>query len=123
MHLAALGGPPEGMQLGLGLDTDAASGFTPTPNAPDGLGRSGEWDRVVFVNPDGSTLFYDSSFEPIDGGSDLRYVRDGRYVAFAFHERLLQSVIAFYFQVFVRDGVTASSPVDWTLATGAPQED
>jgi hypothetical protein len=121
VFLAELGGPPEGMQLGLALDTDPAAGFTPTPGAPDGLGRAGEWDQVVFVNADGSTMFYDSAFRPLDSQGDLSYQRNGKYLAFAFHERLLQGVIAYYFQIFVRDGATGSSPVDWTLATGMPQ--
>lgn len=123
VFLAELGGPPDGMQLALGLDTDPAAGFTPNPDAPDGLGRAGEWDQIVIVNPDGSTGYYDSGFERLDGGGDLRYERNEQYVAFALHERLLQGVIGFYFQVFVRDGSTSADPVDWTLATGPPYAD
>ena len=106
------------MQLALGFDTDRESGFPPMADAPDGLGRVGEWDQVVIVHPDGRTGYLDSSFRPIDAQGDLRYERSGQYVAFAFHERLLLGVITFYFQVFIRDDLTGE--VDWILATGLP---
>lgn len=123
VFLAELGGSPEGvegLQIGLGLDSVLDQGFTANPTAPDGLGRAGEWDRLIIVNPDGSLVLYDDPFNQIAAGDDLRYEQRGNYVGFAFHERLIQNVIVFYFQVFMRDGNTGSSPIDWIVAAGQP---
>lgn len=111
-----LGGPPDAVQLSLGLDTVAGEGRPANPDAPGGLGRIGGWDQFLSVEPDGTTFFADAQFDALEG--PVQFVRNGNLCALLV-PRLTSGELTYHLMTFRRDGNTAESPVDWQVATAA----
>lgn len=119
MIIAELGGPPERVQLSLGLDVLPDVGATPNPTGNSGIARVGGFELFVAVEPDGSTFTSDSAFQPIDQRVAAQV--SGNYFAIALYESEFAPIgadLTFHVQTFRRDVQEAGAPIDWELATG-----
>ncbi len=119
MIIAELGGPPEQVQLSLGIDLLPDAGATPKPDGNSGIARVGGFELFAAVEPDGSTFTSDSNFQPIDQRVAAQV--SGTYFAIAIYESEFAPIdadLTFHVQTFRRDVQEAGAPIDWELATG-----